>query len=85
MLTPDGATFTLTGKAAKLMRSLTIGRPCGITSLDVWRISTRLSAYVHLFRHRHGLVITTEREPHDDGWHARYRLGTRVTVKRLQR
>lgn len=66
------------------MSSLAAGYGAGLTALDVWSISTRLAAFIHLFRHRYGLAITTVREAHEDGWHARYRLTSRVTLHVLR-
>jgi len=78
VLLPDGSTFQLRGKAAQIMRVLAAG--AGITSLDVWRITTRLSSFVHHFRHRYGVCIISNREPHEGGWHSRYRLGEGVII-----
>lgn len=53
----------------------------GITALELsntWAL--RLSAYIHGLRHKYDLNITTTREKHDGGWHARYVLNTPVTI-----
>ena len=73
--------ISVTGQVARTLKALVESENAGITALEVsntWAL--RLSAYIHTLRHIHGLEIETKREPHDEGWHARYVLHTPVEI-----
>lgn len=76
---PDGSGFDISGRGASALRTLARS-PAGVTPLDLLRVTLRLAAYVEQWRNKRGLVIETVRERHEDGWHARYRLASRVTI-----
>lgn len=76
----DAAPFTVTGKTARVLRSLVRNRD-GITPLDCIPWTVRLGSMIFQLRHRYGVIISTEMEPHEDGLHARYRLVSRVRLE----
>lgn len=76
----DAAPFAVTGKTARALGLLAKHRG-GITPLDCLPWSFRLAGIVHELRHRRGLDIVTELEPHEGGLHARYFLASRVRVE----
>ena len=76
----DAAPFTVTGKTARALRLLASSRD-GITPLDCVPTILRLGSIIWQLRHRYGLAISTELEPHEDGQHARYRLVSRVRLE----
>ncbi len=76
---PAGA-FTVTGQTAKALAALMAAGAQGVTALEVNSWAYRLGAYVHELRHRHGLAIETQREPHEGGWHGRYVLHSPVST-----
>lgn len=76
----DAPPFTVSGKTARVVRLLAIRRN-GITPLDCAPSILRLGSIIWQLRHRYGLAITTELEPHEDGQHARYRLASRVRLE----
>lgn len=78
--TSDGFSFTLTGKIALALRML-IKHGDGITPLDCIPWTVRLGSMIFQLRHRYGLVIVTEMEPHEGGLHARYFLRTSVAIE----
>ena len=77
---PSGA-FTVTGQTAKALAALAEAGKRGVTALEVNSWAYRLGAYVHELRHRHGLAIETQREPHEGCWHGRYVLRSNVTLE----
>lgn len=77
---PDGS-FTVTGQCAKALAALAGAGPRGVTALEVNSWAYRLGAYVHTLRHRHGLAIETQREPHEGGWHGRYVLRSPIAIE----
>lgn len=78
---PDGGTFTVTGTAAATLLALVERGPRGVTPLDhPGGPAFRLAAVVHKLRTQQLIGIVTERETHDGGEHARYRLVTPVEV-----
>lgn len=73
--------FIVKGQYARTLLTLAKAGPDGITALEVsgtWAL--RLSAYIHVLRHRYGLDIETLKEEHPGGWHARYVLHTPVEI-----
>jgi len=76
---PDGA-FTVKGQTAKALGALIAAGTQGITALEVNSWAYRLGAYVHQLRHRQGLAIELQREPHEGGWHGRYVLRSPVSA-----
>ena len=69
------------GKEAKTLLHLMHHAEKGITALEMsntWAL--RLAAYVHSLRKNHGLNIDTVKEPHEDGYHARYVLKDAVKI-----
>jgi hypothetical protein len=76
---PNGA-FTVTGQVAKALAAFVSAGAAGVTALEVNSWAYRLGAYVHTLRHDYGLVIETQREPHEGGWHGRYVLHSPVSI-----
>lgn len=76
--------FTVTGQVARALVALVKAGARGVTALEVNSWAYRLGAYVHTLRHDSGLAIETLREPHENGWHARYVLHSPVTVEPQQ-
>jgi len=80
----DGETWrpiTVSGRqVCRTLRALIEAGAEGITALELSSWAVRLAHYVFLLRH-HGLNIVTEHEPHDGGFHGRYRLVSRVTLE----
>ena len=71
----------LKGQNARTLLALAQAGQKGITALDVsatW--AYRLAAYVYDLRHDYSMDIVTQREEHEDGWHARYVLLTPVEI-----
>lgn len=78
---PAGAEpFSVSGKTARVLRALVRCRH-GITALDCIPWTVRLGSMIFQLRHRYGLVIVTEMEPHEGGLHARYFLRTSVAIE----
>jgi len=75
-----GYRFTVTGQVAKALMALVEAGTRGVTALEVATWAYRMGAYVFTLRRLHGLVIETEHEPHDGGWHARYVLRSSVEL-----
>ena len=80
----DGTLRTLAfeGQEARTLRALIESGERGITSLEISTWALRVSHYVFKLR-RAGLVIETQREPHDGpvpGKHGRYFLRSRVRI-----
>ncbi|WP_340588675.1 winged helix domain-containing protein [Erythrobacter alti] len=76
----DAAPFTVSGKTARALRLLATNSD-GITPLDCIPTIMRLGSIIWQLRHRYGLAISTEMEPHEDGRHARYRLVSRFRLE----
>jgi hypothetical protein len=78
---PDGKPFTVRGQEAATLALLLTKGSLGVTAFDFrGGPPFRLPAYCHTLKRRHGLVIVTEREEHDGGWHGRFKLLTAVEV-----
>ncbi|MDP2519030.1 winged helix domain-containing protein [Shimia thalassica] len=76
--------FTLSGRVGQTLHHLMQAKGQGVTSLE--NPALRLAAYIHSLREL-GFVIDTESEPHDGpypGYHARYRLLSKVILERDQ-
>ena len=82
----DGSTRLVgtCGRYAQALRALIVAGPDGITSMTVaqtWGL--RLSEYIRVLRHDHGLRIATEYVEHDGpfaGRHGKYVLLDRVRI-----
>ena len=72
---------TIMGRqTARTLAALVHREAVGVTALEMSGWALRLSAYVHVLRHRHGLDIVTLSEAHDGGEHGRYVLQTPVEI-----
>ena len=75
------------GRVAQMLATLASRGTAGVTSAQ-FTAGTRVSDSIHKLRHRHGIVIETERVGHGGifaGEHAIYRLSTPVEVIELVR
>jgi hypothetical protein len=75
------------GRVAHMLATLASRGAAGVTSAQ-FTAGTRVSDSIHKLRHRHGLVINTERVGHGGifaGEHAVYRLSSPVDVIKLVR
>lgn len=72
------------GQPAKALLALVEAEDNGCTALEVASWAYRFAAYAWELRHRYGLVIRTDREPHPDGWHGRHVLETPVEILRVE-
>lgn len=77
---PDGQQFTVAGQFARTLLALVEAGARGATAKELANWAFRLSHYVLILRHRHGLSIITQWEAHDGGKHARYVLRSSVTI-----
>lgn len=77
---PDSQSFTVTGQFARTLLALVEAGARGATAKELANWAFRLSHYVLILRHRHGLSIITQWEAHDGGKHARYVLRSSVTI-----
>ncbi|MCH7832931.1 MAG: hypothetical protein IIC55_08685 [Proteobacteria bacterium] len=71
------------GRFAQTLRALVEAGPKGVTALDLAHWAVRLSHYVWVLRHRHGLHIDMIEEAHGGdypGKHGRYFLRTTVEL-----
>lgn len=75
-----GGRIGLIGKVATTLLALVEYGSAGFTVNDVEDDLFRLSSYIHTLRHDYGLAIETAHEDHEGGWHARYRLVSRVSI-----
>jgi hypothetical protein len=66
--------FCITGQKLRTLNALIDAGDKGITALSVSSWAFRLASYIYDLRHDHGLEIQTIDEPHEGGFHARYRL-----------
>jgi hypothetical protein len=72
--------ITVNGKEAETLVALVRQKP-GVSGWDFpGGPPYRLGAYVHDLRHKFGLSIRTDNEPHAGGWHARYVLLSDVEI-----
>lgn len=76
----DGVVFSLDGRLAQTLTALITAGAHGITALEVQSWAFRLADYVFKLKRRYGLVIAMELEPHNGGFHGRYRLVTPVEI-----
>jgi hypothetical protein len=75
------------GRVAQMLATLASRGTAGVTSAQV-AAGTRVSDSIHKLRHRHGIVIDTERVGHGGifaGEHAIYRLSSPVQIIELVR
>jgi hypothetical protein len=83
----DGPEQAAHGRVAQMLATLASRGAAGVTSAQ-FAAGTRVSDSIHKLRHRHGIVIETERVGHGGifaGEHAIYRLSTPVEVIELVR
>lgn len=71
--------FVISGQKLSTLLALIAAGPRGITALEVSSWAYRLAAYCHELK-RLGVPIVTAREPHEGGWHGRYRLEGKVKL-----
>lgn len=71
--------FVISGQELRTLLALVAADSVGITALEVSTWAYRLAAYCHELR-RLGVPISTSREPHEGGWHGRYRLEGKVKL-----
>jgi hypothetical protein len=64
------------GQSAKTLSALVSAGRNGVSAKDCDAWTSRLAAYCHNLRRKHGLEIVTEREEHPGGWHGRRGLIT---------
>jgi hypothetical protein len=69
----------ISGQELRTLLALVAAGDHGITALEVSTWAYRLAAYCHELR-RLGVPISTSREPHEGGWHGRYRLEGKVKL-----
>ena len=69
----DGQRIVISGKELRTLLALVAAGDNGITALEVSSWAFRLAAYCHKLRQL-GVPISMSREPHEGGWHGRYRL-----------
>jgi len=82
---PDGArALTVTGQTARCLLALVEAGSKGVTALEVSSWALRFAAYCHDLRHKHGLLIRTDRETHPGGWHGRHVLESPVAILERQ-
>ena len=75
------------GRVAQMLATLASRGTAGVTSAQ-FAAGTRVSDSIHKLRHRHGIVIDTERVGHGGifaGEHAIYRLSSPVQIIELVR
>lgn len=72
--------FTVRGQTAKALMALIRAGTKGCTALEVTSWAYRFAAYCHDLIHKHGLVIRTDKETHDGGWHGRHVLLSNVRI-----
>lgn len=77
---PDGQPFTVTGQPARAVLALLKAGAAGVTAMEVSSWAFRLSHYVMVLRHQHGLEIVTQWEAHEGGRHGRYVLRSTVII-----
>jgi hypothetical protein len=72
--------FTVRGQTAKALWALIGAGSRGCTALEAASWAYRFAAYCHDLIHKHGLVIRTDKEPHEGGWHGRHVLVSNVRI-----
>ncbi len=78
---PDGNPFTVRGQEARTLLLLVEKGATGVVAYDFrGGPPFRLPAYTWSLMRKHGLVIETQREKHDGGWHGRFVLHTPVQI-----
>ena len=77
---PEGQPFTVTGQTARTLLALVKAEAVGVTALEIASWAFRLSHYVMVLRHKHGLAIPIFWEAHDGGRHGRYVLRSTVIL-----
>ncbi len=75
----DGQRISVGGQELRTLLALVAAGDNGITALEISSWAYRLAAYCHELR-RLGVPISTSREPHEGGWHGRYRLEGKVKL-----
>lgn len=81
---PEGGKRIATGRVAQTLCWLCERRERGITAQEMSSWALRLSAYIHILRHEHGLDIDMQREHHNGGAHGRYFLLDNVTIHKVR-
>jgi len=79
--------FSCVGRIAQTLEHLIKAGPAGITALEMASWAVRLSHYVWVLRHKHGLAIHTTFEEHRGdypGKHARYTLLSQVRLSNAE-
>lgn len=80
-LLPDGQPFTVRGQEAKTLLLLRQKGQLGVVAYDFrGGPPFRLPAYTWSLMRRHGLIIETQRELHDGGWHGRFVLHSSIEI-----
>jgi hypothetical protein len=78
---PEPRHLVITGRqCCRTLLALIDAGPRGTTALEISTWALRMSHYISELRHRWGLSILTESEPHDGGAHGRYVLLDTVTI-----
>lgn len=75
----DGQRISVGGQELRTLLALVAAGDHGITALEVSTWAYRLAAYCHALR-RLGVPISMSREPHEGGWHGRYRLEGKIKL-----
>jgi hypothetical protein len=73
-------TYFVDGRPAQALAWLVHCGACGVTALEMSSWALRLADYVFVLRHRYGLDIYTQLEPHHGGRHARYILREAIII-----
>ena len=71
--------FVISGQELRTLLALVVAGDNGITAHEVSTWAYRLAAYCHKLR-RLGVPISMSREPHEGGWHGRYRLDGKIKL-----
>ena len=77
--------FTVQGQTAKSLLALVDAGKRGVTAQEAASWALRLAAYCHDLIHKFGLVIRTDREDHEGGWHGRHVLESPVEIIEIKR
>ncbi|WP_303980615.1 hypothetical protein [Dongia mobilis] len=81
VISPSGTVRgVVRGQTAKALLALVKAGPRGVTAMEAATWAYRLAAYCHDLRKNYGLVIRTDREDHDGGWHGRHVLESEVHI-----
>lgn len=76
---PNGP-MTVTGQTARALEALVRRGKEGVTALEVSSWAYRFAAYCFVLKRDFGLIIETQREPHEGGWHGRHILHSPVKI-----